>query len=130
LEEKISLINKTKTNLPVSKLVFVNIKNDVLGKDYDLSLVFVGNKLSQKINKENREKDYPANVLSFPLDKNLGEIFINLENAKEECVDFNMDYENFIVYLFIHGLLHLKGMDHSSKMDSEERKICKKFNIS
>lgn len=36
-------------------------------------------------------------------------------------------YKNYLAYLFIHGLLHLKGYEHSSKMESEECKILKRF---
>jgi len=34
-----------------------------------------------------------------------------------------MSYSKFIKYLFIHGLLHLKGFEHSSIMEKEEKKF-------
>jgi probable rRNA maturation factor len=110
-------------------LPFVDIKNEVLGKDYDLSLVFIGDKLSKKLNKQYRGKNKPTDVLSFPLSKTDGEIFINLRLAKKEASEFERTYSNFIGFLFIHGLIHLKGFEHSSRMESEESKIRGKFQL-
>ena len=78
----------------------------------------MGNNLAQKLNKIYRDKDKPANVLSFALDKHLGEIFINLAKVKTDTQ---------LALLLIHALLHLKDWRHSSKMESEERRILKKI---
>jgi probable rRNA maturation factor len=117
----------TKGALP--SVPFLEIKNKILGEKYNLSLVFCGNRKSKELNRTYRQKDYPTNVLSFPLDKENGEIFITPSVAKKEAPKFNKTYKNFIGYLFIHGLLHLKGMEHGSTMDIAEIKFCKKFNI-
>jgi len=74
-EKNFNIKNTTKGKLP--RLPFEHMKDEVLGKNYDLSLVFIGDKLSRKLNKLSRKKDYPTNILSFPLSKNAGEIFIN-----------------------------------------------------
>lgn len=111
------------------RLPFLDMKNAVLGKGYNLSLVFVGDVISRRLNKERRNKDKPTNVLSFPLTSSEGEIFINLRKARAEAPDFDMPYVQFVGFLFIHGLLHLKGMDHGSRMESEERKFRRKFKI-
>jgi probable rRNA maturation factor len=122
-----SITNKTKGKVP--PLPFVDIKNSVLGKKYSLSLVIAGDTLSRKLNKTYRNKDKPTNVLSFSLGDTEGEIFLNLKKAKAEAPQFSEKYKNFVGYLFIHGLLHLKGMDHGSTMENTERKIRRKFNI-
>jgi ssRNA-specific RNase YbeY (16S rRNA maturation enzyme) len=61
------------------------MKDKVLGKKYELSLVFIGDKKSLSLNKQFRKKNHIANVLSFPIDADLGEIFINYPNAKKEA---------------------------------------------
>lgn len=104
-----------------------SISDTILGKKYDLSLVFIGKKRSQTINKTYRNKDYPTNILSFPLDKDTGEIFICLDKVKTEKKNFDMSEHKFLTYLFIHGALHLKGYDHGKKMESLEEKYLKKF---
>ncbi len=45
------------------------------------------------------------------------------------CKDFNLSKEGYIAFLFIHGLLHLKGHDHGDIMESLERRYMKKFAI-
>jgi probable rRNA maturation factor len=119
--------NNTKSSLPQRELFFVKIKEEILKKDYDLSFVLVGDKKSKELNLKYRNGNYIPNVLSFPIDKNAGEIFINPNQAKKECTKFEMTYKNFLVYLFIHGCLHLKGLDHGKKMDTLEAKYLKAF---
>ncbi|HRH26959.1 MAG TPA: rRNA maturation RNase YbeY [Parcubacteria group bacterium] len=128
MSENFQILNMTKDTLP--RVSFAEIKNAILGKKYELSLVFCGNRKSKELNKKYRNKDYTPNVLSFPLDKNSGEIFINPHIAKKEAPNFNKNYTNFVGYLFIHGCLHLKGMEHGSTMDKAEEKFCKEFRIS
>ncbi len=121
------ITNKTKAKLP--RLAFCDIKDVVLGKKYDLSLVFIGSTRSRKLNKNTRNIDKPTNILSFPLSRNTGEIFIDLNLAQSQAHKFDRDKSNFIAFLFIHGLMHLKGYDHGSTMESKEGAIRKRFNI-
>lgn len=127
MEPRISVVRLTKGKLP--SLPFEQYKNAILGKKYQLSIVFAGSTLSQKLNKQYRDKDYPTNVLSFPLSKDEGEIIINLQKARSEAKNFDLEYIPFVGYLLIHGMLHLKGLDHGSTMDNEEEKYRKKFSI-
>ncbi len=83
------------------------IKSEVLGEAYELSLAFV----------TDQESDH--NVLSYPLSKSSGEILINKKEAKKTG--------HTVLELFIHGLLHLKGMRHGSRMEREEQKLIKRF---
>jgi rRNA maturation RNase YbeY len=63
------------------------------------------------------------------MDENEGEIFINIEETKKEAKKFGRNFENFLAFLFIHGLVHLTGLDHGKKMESMEVKYRKYFNI-
>ncbi|HAS84798.1 MAG TPA: rRNA maturation RNase YbeY [Candidatus Yonathbacteria bacterium] len=123
----LTITNTTKGKLP--RLPFAKIAEAVLGKEYDCSLVIVGSKESQELNRTYREKDYPTNILSFPLDKNEGEIFLDLKKARADAVNFDRSYTNFIGFLFIHALLHLKGLDHGVKMENAEKKVRVVFKI-
>ena len=126
-EEKFSVTNTTRSKTP--RVDFLNMKNAALGKDYSLSLVFVGNSTSAKLNNSYRGKNNPTNVLSFPLDKKNGEIFICMPVAKREAPEFGRKLDNFIAFLFIHGLMHLKGHDHGDTMDRAETKLRKRFSV-
>ena len=129
MTEKFSVLNTTKSNVPLGTLLLVRIKNHVLGKDYELSVVFITPKKSRALNFTSRKKDTPTNILSFPLDKNTGEIFICPSYAKKEAADFGRTYENYLAFLFIHGLVHLKGFDHGSTMEKMETSIRERFSI-
>jgi probable rRNA maturation factor len=127
MENNFTITNTTKSTLP--SVPFAKIKKAALGEKYELSLVFVGDKKSQELNSTYRGKDKPTNCLSFSLDKNSGEIFLNLGKAKKEASDFGREFDNFVVFLFIHSCLHLKGMEHGDKMERAEEKIRKIFGI-
>lgn len=111
------------------KLAYLDFKNAILGKKYQLSLAFVGSKRARSINIASRQKSYVPNVLSFPLSEDQGEIFICPDVAKSESVKFELSEDGYISYLFIHGLLHLQGHDHGETMDNLEKKFLKKFKI-
>ncbi len=108
---------------------FEAIKDSYLGKKYDLSLVFCGKKLMRRINRETRGKDYATDVLSFPYSEQEGEMFICLPVCKTRCKKFDRDYENFLGFIFIHGLVHLNGYDHGDTMEQEEVRVRKRFGI-
>lgn len=121
------LVNETSSKIP--PIPFEAMKDTVLGKEYDLSVVFVSKEKIQSLNKQYRNIDEPTDILSFPLDKESGEIFINIEETKRMAPDFDRPYENFLAFLFIHGLVHLKGYDHGSTMENIEMKYRKVFKI-
>ncbi len=125
MDETFSLINKTKGKIP--SLPFSVMKDAILGKNYSLSLIFIGEKKSLELNRTYRKKNKPANVLSFPYSKKDGEIFICIAVAKRQAGDFERTWQDFVGFLVIHGMLHLKGMDHSSIMSKAESKYEKKY---
>ena len=127
LSDNLVISNETRTKVPV--VSYVEIKNAILGKKYELSLVFPNKKTATELHLDWKDKSGPASILSFPLDKNLGEIFISLDAAKTECKKFDRDYQNYVAFLFIHGCAHLKGYTHGNTMESYEKKIRAKFNI-
>ena len=126
-----STIQKTPKN---DWVLFDAIKNKVLGKNYELSLTFIGKERMRTLNRTHREKDYTTDVLSFPLDdlgpkSEIGEVFINIDKADKKSKDFDRTPKNYLVFLFIHSLFHLKGLDHGDKMEKEEMKVRKIFGI-
>lgn len=113
---------------------YETMKNDILGKKYSLSLSFVGPTRAQKLNQQYRQKTYTPNVLSFPLNDNCGEIVICPEVAKKEAHKYFLSIDGYIGFLFIHGLLHLKGHDHHTEpeatlMEKLEKRYINKYGI-
>jgi len=123
----LTITRETKGKLP--SLPFLDMKNSILGKSYDLSVVFVSKKRAIELHQEWKSKNDPVNILSFPLSKNEGEILISLDKAKTECKNFGQTFENYIGFLFIHGCVHLKGFSHGNKMEAVEKKFRKEFKI-
>lgn len=106
------------------------VKDAIVGRSYELSLTFVGKKRAAIYNQTYRQKDYAPNVLSFPLTASTGEIIICPQVTHREAASYALSQDGYIVYLFIHGLLHLKGLDHSDEMDKREQYFLRKFKVS
>ena len=119
--------NLTKRRPPA--LPYAELASQVLGPKYDLSLVFVGSARSRALNLKLRGKDHAANVLSFPYDKNSGEIVIDLTKAAKEAVIGDESLSERVAVLFIHGLYHLKGFLHGSKMETAEAKVLRSLRL-
>lgn len=117
--------NRTDHQIP--DINFDEIKNSALGKSYTLSVVFVLPAESHKINKEYRKKDKPTNILSFPYSHDSGEIVFCPEVIIPEAKLHDLSYGSYLTYLFIHGLIHLSGFDHSIEMEKREVAQRKKF---
>jgi probable rRNA maturation factor len=115
-----------------AKRVAVETINKIIAKTLGakafVSIVFVRQRKMHKINKEYRGKDSSTDILSFPLNEG-GEILLSLPDLRKKAKEFGMRAEDYLPYLLIHGLLHLKGEAHGSKMDKHEKKLCKLFGI-
>lgn len=120
-----TMIESTVARYP--RLPYDAIKDGVLGKAYELSLTFVGERRAQQLNKTYRKKTYAPNVLSFPLDDRHGEIYICPRRAQVEAKQFSLTPTQYIGFLFIHGCLHLKGHDHGATMEKTEQRLLHKF---
>lgn len=103
------------------------IKDEILGKDYELSLVFVSENKIKSLNKKYRKINKPTDVLSFSISENLGEIFICKKIAKAKAPKFDMTFANYLLFLVIHAILHLSGLNHGNKMEKLENLYNKKF---
>ena len=111
------------------RLPFAELKAAALGQQYELSLVICGDTLSRSLNKKYRGKTYAANVLSFPLSRTEGEIFLNLRVAEREARKYGISLRERLALLFVHGLFHLKGLTHGPAMERAEQKLLKAFDL-
>ncbi len=127
--DNLTISQKNLTRRPIPRLPFLQLKNKILGSKYNLSLVFMADTKARSLNKITRQKNTAANVLSFPLTKTDGEIFVNLAKASRDHNKHDMNYLSFVAFLFIHGLLHLKGYSHGSTMERIERQTLASLNL-
>lgn len=87
------------------------------------SVVFITKDEIHRMNKLYRNKDYATDVLSFATDGeiegDLGDIFISPEKAIEQANEYGHSFLREMLFLTVHGYLHLNGYDHETP--EEER---------
>ncbi len=103
-----------------------------LGKEgtYEVSLSLVDDGEQRALNREYRKIDKTTDVLTFAYLENddetsapvldLGSITIATEVAKKQAKEFDHPLERELCFLFIHGLLHIFGYDHTKEEDAEK----------
>jgi probable rRNA maturation factor len=86
----------------------------------ELGIVFTNDRKMRSLNATYLHHNATTDVLSFPLSptgaRSLeGEIYINLDQAKRQAIEFNVSFNNEIHRLVVHGALHLLGYDDRTK---------------
>ena len=127
----------------------VSIAVDEFSKKFNISKNFyftvhsVNEDESKKINKKTFNKNFPTDVLSFPLynnidsinnlDKNMsedmGDMFVCRNVIKKNAKIYNKDFSEELQYIVIHGLLHLIGYSHkkNDKLKIYEEELMKRI---
>ncbi len=97
-----------------------------LGEDGDFSLHFISDDEIRSLNSEYRAKDEPTDILTFAIndgepfpvaegeEKELGDIFISVDSMNRNADSLSVDRAEELRRLLVHGILHLRGMDHST----------------
>lgn len=98
-------------------------------EDRFLSIVLTNDEIIHEYNRRFRSVDRATDVLSFPVDEGddllalpdgfLGDIMISVPRAKEQGIALGHSLEDEIVFLTVHGILHLLGYDHIMPSDEE-----------
>ena len=122
-----NLSNETSASMPIG--AFSAIKEAVLGEMYKLNIIIVSAERIKKLNTIYRDKTEPTDILSFPVSKHEGEIYLCPSEVRKEAKKFERSYANFLQFLLIHGCVHLKGYDHGATMERLEAKFRKRFAI-
>ena len=101
-----------------------------LGEERDFSVNFVSDDEIRALNKEYRDIDAPTDILSFRLadgddffpspEEEMGDIFISIDSMKRNADSLGVDYTQELERLLLHGVLHLRGMDHKTNDFSTE----------
>ena len=106
-----------------------SVKKEILGKEYSLSTAYVSEAKSRELNKKYRKKDRATNVLSFALGKNTGELVLCKSVIQKEAKRLGKTSAQWLGFLVVHGMLHLQGLKHGSKMEKLEKFFSKKLNL-
>lgn len=107
------------------------VLNELNLKNWDISLLFCDDAFIQNLNKQYRDIDSPTDVLSFEQGDEYfddagetrfmaGDIVISLDSLRFNAEEFNVDINEELKRLIVHGILHLNGMDHSDNSPEQE----------
>ena len=119
-------------------------------KEYDsitLDILFCNSEKTRVLNRDYRNKDYPADIITFAIfaddensfifdgDVNLGEIIIALDKVIDGAnrdVSESKNKEQELFFLISHGLMHLLGFDHQTEEEynfviAEQKKALEKI---
>lgn len=119
----------SRSNPRIPRAVLFRMKNAILGSPYDLSIATVTPAVMRRLNRKYRGQNKPTDILSFPLSKLSGEIIFCMSEVRRQAPVFGRSPDNFLTFLLIHGLLHLKGYAHGSRMEKLEAKFGKQFGV-
>lgn len=132
-------INEKKALNVAKKILNFYLKNEKIFKNSCLfeqefktisfDILYCDNNKTHEINKEYREKDYPADIITFAIfadgdekfifdnEINLGEIIISLDKVTSNAQEKDVSFEEELNFLISHGIMHLLGFDHQTEED-------------
>lgn len=141
-----TIISREPETLEVEKIFETEIFRaaETVGKIYgvensEVSITLTDDEHIHELNKKFRGIDRATDVLSFAFHESdepeifgdtvdvLGDIIISIERAKIQAEDFGHSTLREIVFLTVHGLLHLLGYDHIEEADRLEMEREQKF---
>lgn len=129
---KIYIFNETDCDLSkeiktIKKVLKYGTKKESL-KDVEFNIIFVDDTKIQEINREYRGIDKVTDVITFALEDNLdvvlekrilGDIYISVDKAKVQAVEYGHSFLRELSFLAVHGFYHLLGYDHMNEKDEK-----------
>lgn len=119
----VEINNKTrsKINLSLVKKATEDFLKYYKKEKCEVSIAFVSDRKMRELNKTYRKKDRATDVLAFAgqgLD--LGEVIINYAQIKRQAREFGNSARQELVFILVHGLLHLLGYDDGDEKGRKE----------
>lgn len=96
----------------------------------EFNVIIVDKEYIHELNKNYRKIDRETDVITFALEDDntvingsssvvLGDIYICLDKAKNQAIEYGHSFLREITFLAVHGFYHLLGYDHMNKEDEE-----------
>lgn len=146
-QEKIEISTELEGLLNKAMNLVARLEN--LSENTEVDITIVTDEEIHVLNRDYRGVDRATDVLSFALDEGddepeilgaeaehlLGDIIISAEKANEQAEEFGHGLNREIVYLAVHGMLHLVGYDHMVEdekivMRRREEEILREIDLS
>ena len=96
----------------------------------DINYIFCSKEYLKKMNNDYLSKNYETDVISFDFSKDnkiSGDIYISSETVKKNSIIFNVDFNNELKRVMVHGLLHL--LNYNDKSNQEQKIMREKENF-
>jgi probable rRNA maturation factor len=97
--------------------------------DASVDLILVDDKFMRSLNRKFTGRNKTTDVLSFGMKEgklesveypNLGDVYVSLDQAQRQSMEYGVKFEEELRLLVTHGLLHLLGYDHQNKNQTAE----------
>jgi probable rRNA maturation factor len=106
-------------------------------RNRSLTVALADDERVRALNKRDRKKDKPTNVLSYPSGEKsfLGDVVLARQTIWREARAQKKTPANHVAHLVVHGTLHLLGHDHETseveaeRMEALERRILARLGI-
>lgn len=85
----------------------------------EISIAFVSGREIKKLNRTFRGKDKVTDVLSFG-EGGEGEVLICYKQARKQAAMMGHSVRHEVIFLIVHGVLHLFGHDHGTKAQQKK----------
>ncbi|MBR1580485.1 MAG: rRNA maturation RNase YbeY [Selenomonadaceae bacterium] len=127
---------------------------ETMGELYDaanceVSITITDDQRIHDLNRQYRGIDRPTDVLSFAFNESdepeiifddedhidtLGDIIVSIDRARAQAVEYGHSFKREIIFLIVHGMLHLLGYDHMEEterleMEAEQKFVMAELNI-
>ena len=135
----ICIENQTEKKIPVmSREIIADIKRmlKICGRKssdpYEVSIVFIDRNKIREMNSDYRGIDRATDVISFAFQDGdgagftpflLGDMFICPEIVEKHSVKYNSTYRTEMLFVIVHGMLHLLGFDHDTLPEREKMRM-------
>ena len=134
MDNEIMIFNQTNEDIPeldlVKKVLEFGMKKEKLNNT-SFNVIIVDNNCIHELNKNYRDIDRETDVITFALEDEdsvklpgdiriLGDIYISIDKARSQAIEYGHSFEREICFLAVHGFYHLLGYDH---MNEEEEKV-------
>lgn len=128
--------SKLKVKKRTVKNIILALANEFGIKDIFIEVNFVSSDTLLRINKKYLHHNYRTDIITFDYsnERNIldGEILISLEDAWKNSKSYKVSFDNEVMRLVIHGILHLLGFDDITnykrkKMKALEDKLINKL---
>ena len=146
MSSKVSVLNR-QDHVPVDRRKIGAAARRILKtlgyEGYELTVVLADDREITRLNRQYFRRNRPTNVISFPMmddsplslrSRILGDVVISAETARRDAGEAGEKAEDEILFLMIHGILHLAGYDHEGsvaerrKMEAKEREFFEGLN--